>query len=107
VLVASPLSPKGKISLPFVLGDLAESGVTRLLVEAGQGVFTSFLTAGLWDHLYIMRAPVLIGADGRDAFGKLGVKNLDAAFRPVLVSREALGDDLLEIYTPPKSADGS
>lgn len=107
VVVPSPLSPKGKISLPFALAHLAETGVTRLLVEAGQGVFTSFLTAGLWDHLYIMRAPVVIGTDGRDAFGKLGVKHLDAALRPVLQSREVLGDDLLEIYTPPKSASGT
>lgn len=103
-LVASPLAPTGGISLPFALSHLAGKGVTRLMVEAGQGVFTSFLTSGLWDHLYIMRAPVLIGSDGRDAFGPLGADRLEAALRPVLISRETQGPDVLEIYAPPVSA---
>lgn len=103
MVVTSPLSATGQVNLPFALSHLAANGVTRLMVEAGQGVFTSFLTSGLWDHLYIMRAPVVIGTDGRDAFGSLGVDDLAAGLRPVLQSREVLGDDLLEIYTPPVS----
>lgn len=106
-VVTTPLSPCGQIPLPFVLSHLASSGVTRLMVEAGQGVFTSFLTSGFWDHLYIMRAPVVIGADGRDAFGVLGVDDLASGLRPVLQSREALGPDLLEIYTPPVPPTGT
>lgn len=103
-VVTTPVCLNGTLDLNFVLAHLAEKGVTRLMVEAGQGVFTSFLKSGLWDHLYIMRASVIVGADGVDAFGGLDTDTLDAALRPVLVSREALGPDLLEIYAPPVSA---
>lgn len=96
-----PLSPDGMLSIVVLLKLLAEDGVTRLMVEAGQGVFTSFLKSGLWDYLNMFRAPVILGAGGRDAFGPLGIAGLDAALRPKLLSRHLTGDDLLEIYENP------
>lgn len=96
-----PISPDGMLSLVVILKLLAEEGVTRLMVEAGQGVFTSFLKSGLWDYLHLFRAPVILGAGGKDAFGPLGIAGLDAALRPKLLSRHLTGDDLLEIYENP------
>lgn len=92
------ISPTGGLSIPFILQDLAAQGVTRLLVEAGQGIFTSFLTSGQWDELHLYRAPILIGSDGRDAFGGLGVTRIDQALLPSLISRHNMGCDVLEIY---------
>lgn len=88
----------GGLALPPVLQSLAARGITRLMVEAGQGVLTSFLRAGLWDDLYIMRAPVVIGRDGRDAFGPLGLAKLNDAIRPRLAERFECGTDLCELY---------
>lgn len=95
---AAELSPTGGLSIPHVLRDLASEGITRVMVEAGQGVFTSFLMSGLWDELHLYRAPIIIGSDGRDAFGALGVSKLESALKPRLMSRESIGADCLEIY---------
>lgn len=91
----------GKIEPAFVLETLAARGITRLMVESGQGVLTAFLASGLWDDLYIMRAPVILGADGRDAFGPLGLSSLKTAPRLTLLSREPCGADLVEHYRRP------
>ena len=92
------LSTNGKVSIPFVLEFLAEKGVTRLLVEAGQGVFTSFLKLKVWDYLHLYRAPILIGHGGLDAFGDLELQGLGNAPKLELLSREEIGRDSLEIY---------
>lgn len=97
-IIGSDLDPEGKISVRFVLKYLADMGVTRLMVEAGQGVFTSFLRSGLWDEMHLYRAPIIIGGDGRDALGAIGVGNLNDAPRLELRSQEKLGADILEIY---------
>lgn len=97
-VIRAPQAGDGKIDPGFVLHTLAARGITRLMVEAGQGVLTSFLHSGLWDDLYIMRAPIILGADGRDAFGAMGISKLAAAIRPHLISREALGPDFVERY---------
>jgi len=100
-ILPADLEDNGKISIPFVLKSLAVDGVTRLMVEAGQDVFTSFLKSGLWDYLHLYRAPMIIGADGKDAFGALGVTDLGKAPRLKLVDQQSLGDDVLEIYENP------
>lgn len=92
------LSTNGKVSIPFVLEFLAEKGVTRLLVEAGQGVFTSFLKLKVWDYLHLYRAPIIIGQGGLDAFGDLELQGLGNAPKLELISREEMGRDSLEIY---------
>lgn len=97
-VIGADLGPDGSVSIPFVLKTLSSMGVTRLMVEAGQGVFTSFLRSGLWDELHLYRAPILIGGDGKDAFGALGVRDIGGALRLTLLSEEKLGDDVLEIY---------
>lgn len=97
-IVGADLDPEGKISIPFVLKHLADRGITRVMVEAGAGVFTSFLKSGLWDEMHLYRAPIIIGGDGKDAFGGLGVSALGDAPRLRLMSQEKLGEDILEIY---------
>ena len=97
-VVEMDLSANGRVSLPFVLEYLAEHGITRLMVEAGQNVLTAFLKFKIWDHLLIFRAPIIIGSAGVDAFGDLEMDDAAKAPRPVLVSIEQHGDDLLEIY---------
>ncbi len=97
-VVEMDVSANGRVSLPFVLEYLAEQGMTRLMVEAGHSLFTTFLKYKIWDHLLLFRAPVLIGSAGVDAFGDLEMNDVSKAPRLVFVSKEQYGDDLLEIY---------
>ena len=48
----------------WVLADLADRGVRRLMVEGGGTVHAQFLTAGLADELHLVVAPFFVG-DGR------------------------------------------
>ncbi len=72
---------------------LAEQGITRLLVEGGQGISTAFLQSGLVDRLYWFRAPLVLGEGGMSAFAETsGLK------RFTLAQTRRLGEDTLEIY---------
>ncbi len=82
---------QGRPDLRAVLAELAQRGITRLLVEGGTAVENAFLAQGLADRLEIFRAPVMAGEDGRPApdfpLGKY-----------VLSGRRVLGSDVLESY---------
>src|SRR5262249_27094808 len=60
-------STDGLLDLPAVLRQLAERGITRLMVEAGPILATAFLNADLVDEAVLLRAPAPIGSDGIDA----------------------------------------
>lgn len=83
----------GRVSISAVLERLAAEGVTRVMVEAGQGVFSAFLSAGLWDELYLYRAGAISGEAYLPA-----VTDPDLMPTSGMVRREQLGDDILEIY---------
>lgn len=88
----------GRLDLGAVLSALGGMGITRLLVEGGAKVVTSFLQADFFDRLLWFRAPSLIGGDGVAAIGPLGLEKL--ASRTQLVRKDIclLGRDVLEIY---------
>ncbi|MBL3677312.1 MAG: bifunctional diaminohydroxyphosphoribosylaminopyrimidine deaminase/5-amino-6-(5-phosphoribosylamino)uracil reductase RibD [Alphaproteobacteria bacterium] len=90
----------GSTGIRAVLGRLAKEGITRLLVEGGPTVITSFLQSGLWDRLLLFRAPSLLGADARAAIGPLALTDIASGPRVILDSREVLGADILEVYRP-------
>ena len=48
--------------------DLADRGVTRLLVEGGGHIHTLFLTSGLADELRLAVAPFLVGEEDAPRF---------------------------------------
>lgn len=58
----------GRFDLSSLLETMAEEGMTRVMVEAGQGVNDAFLSAGLIDEIAWFRAPSKIGPDGVSAF---------------------------------------
>ncbi|MFO1047950.1 MAG: bifunctional diaminohydroxyphosphoribosylaminopyrimidine deaminase/5-amino-6-(5-phosphoribosylamino)uracil reductase RibD [Geminicoccaceae bacterium] len=86
--------------LSAMLGVLAEQGITRLLVEGGSAVATSFLRAGLVDRIYLFDAPLLIGGDGAAAVGPLGVHRLADARRWRRVEERPVGADRLLVLEP-------
>jgi diaminohydroxyphosphoribosylaminopyrimidine deaminase/5-amino-6-(5-phosphoribosylamino)uracil reductase len=88
---------EGGLSLPHVLAQLGERGITRLLVEAGSRLASAFVNEGLVDRIYWYRAPLVIGAAGLPA---LEGSNASLEALPRLRSRslQKLGEDTLEIF---------
>lgn len=89
---------RGRPDIAAVLTDLAARGITRLLVEGGATVHSSFVNRGLADRLEIFRAPILLGSSGRPAVDALAALSLDEAPRFVPLERRTLGNDLLESF---------
>ncbi|MEJ5330782.1 MAG: dihydrofolate reductase family protein [Desulfobaccales bacterium] len=56
-----PVGPNGGIHLPVLLTQLAELGITALMVEGGAQVITSFLNSRLVDQVVVTVAPILVG----------------------------------------------
>jgi len=81
-----------------VLHSLADSGITRLLVEGGGQIAASFLNAGLVDGIHWYRAGRVLGGDGLAALAPLEYANLAAAPRFQRMTSTPLGDDLLETW---------
>ncbi|WP_291687296.1 bifunctional diaminohydroxyphosphoribosylaminopyrimidine deaminase/5-amino-6-(5-phosphoribosylamino)uracil reductase RibD [Bradyrhizobium sp.] len=81
-----------------VLQALAEKGITRLLVEGGARVASSFVAAGLVDEVWLLRGPDAIGTDGITALDALPLTAISQS--PVLKVRasETLQKDTLTIY---------
>lgn len=71
----------GRLPVAGALATLAGQGITRVLVEGGAAVATSFLKAGSVDRVEWFRAPMLIGGDGLAAIGPLGTDILAQALR--------------------------
>jgi diaminohydroxyphosphoribosylaminopyrimidine deaminase / 5-amino-6-(5-phosphoribosylamino)uracil reductase len=95
--VAVSASPPG-LDVLAVVRALAEKGITRLMVEGGSRVASSFVSANLVDEVWLLR--------GLDAIGAAGVPALDAlpltaitqspGFR--LRASESLDKDTLTVY---------
>jgi diaminohydroxyphosphoribosylaminopyrimidine deaminase / 5-amino-6-(5-phosphoribosylamino)uracil reductase len=86
------------LDLPSVLHALSERGITRLLVEGGSRVASSFVAAGLADEIWLLRGPNAIGADGIAALDALPLTAItqSSAFR--VRDSETLDQDSLTVY---------
>jgi diaminohydroxyphosphoribosylaminopyrimidine deaminase / 5-amino-6-(5-phosphoribosylamino)uracil reductase len=97
IRVASATTPPG-LDLPAVLGALAEKGITRLLVEGGARVASSFVAANLVDEVWLLRGPKAVGSDGVAALDALPLSALTGSPTFKLRASESLQRDALTIY---------
>ena len=97
-IVTIPKNDQGQIDLKAAMSELSEKGITRLLVEGGAGLMTSFMKAELYDQLYWFRAGSVIGADGLSAAQPLGIENIDQKIHLNHAEQMTLGEDVLDIY---------
>jgi diaminohydroxyphosphoribosylaminopyrimidine deaminase/5-amino-6-(5-phosphoribosylamino)uracil reductase len=97
IRVATTTTPPG-LDLLAVLHALAEKGITRLLVEGGARVASSFVTGGLVDEIWLLRGPDAVGADGVAALDALPLTSITQS--PTFERRagETLQNDTLTIY---------
>jgi 3,4-dihydroxy 2-butanone 4-phosphate synthase/GTP cyclohydrolase II len=88
-LLTLPPDEEGRVSLAALLEKLAEAGISKLMVEGGAQVITSFLTQGLVDWIAITIAPVFWGGLPAVGPGLPGMTRLKAVYA------EQLGDDIV------------
>jgi diaminohydroxyphosphoribosylaminopyrimidine deaminase / 5-amino-6-(5-phosphoribosylamino)uracil reductase len=90
-------TPAG-LDLAAMLHALAERGITRLLVEGGSRVASSFISAGLADEFWLLRGASAIGADGVAALDALPVSAITRSPGFRVRASESLGSDTLTVY---------
>jgi diaminohydroxyphosphoribosylaminopyrimidine deaminase / 5-amino-6-(5-phosphoribosylamino)uracil reductase len=96
--VATATAPPPGLDLAAVLHALAEKGITRLLVEGGARVASSFVAAGLVDEAWLLRGPDPIGADGVPALEALPLASITQSPGFKVRASETLQKDTLTIY---------
>jgi diaminohydroxyphosphoribosylaminopyrimidine deaminase/5-amino-6-(5-phosphoribosylamino)uracil reductase len=97
IRVAATSTPPG-LDLSAVLHALAGKGITRLMVEGGARVASSFVAAGLVDEVWLLRGAEAVGADGVAALDALPLTSITQS--PTFKQRasETLQKDALTIY---------
>lgn len=85
-------------SMRRVAEDLAATGVSRLLVEGGQGVHTQFLGAALADELHVVVAPFFVGDSRAHRVVADGPLPWNRSRRADLAEVRQLGDVVLLRY---------
>jgi diaminohydroxyphosphoribosylaminopyrimidine deaminase/5-amino-6-(5-phosphoribosylamino)uracil reductase len=98
IRVATTTAPPPGLDLREVLHALAEKGITRLLVEGGARVASSFVEAGLVDEVWLLRGTDPIGADGVAALEGLPLSSITQSPAFKLRASESLQKDTLTIY---------
>jgi len=98
VIRFAPSKTSPGLDLPAVLHALADKGITRLLVEGGARVASSFVAAGLVDEVWLLRGPDPIGADGVAALDALPLSAITQSPALRLRASESLQKDTLTIY---------
>jgi diaminohydroxyphosphoribosylaminopyrimidine deaminase / 5-amino-6-(5-phosphoribosylamino)uracil reductase len=98
IRVATTTTPPPGLDLVAVLHALAQKGITRLMVEGGARVASSFVAAGLVDEVWLLRGPDPIGADGVAALDALPLAAITQSPEFRVRASEALQQDTLTIY---------
>lgn len=97
-VVEIPEGPDHTVDLGAALMVLAESGVTRVLVEGGAHLAAGLLRAGLVDRLVWFRSARFMGGDGLPSAVAFGVDHLAQAPRFERVEIRPVAEDVMEIY---------
>ena len=88
----------GRPEIADILTQLAERGITRVLVEGGGQLSAAFLKAGMVDRLAWFRAPSVIGGDGIPAIAEAGIGSLSQAFGFIRIGGTRAGNDVFEEF---------
>src|SRR5947209_331811 len=97
IRVSTTTSPPG-LDVLAVLHALAVRGITRLMVEGGARVASSFVTAGLADEVWLLRGSETVGAEGVAALDALQLTAITQSPGFKVRASESLGKDTLTVY---------
>ena len=98
IRVATATPPPPGLDLAAVLRALAGKGITRLLVEGGSRVGSSFVAADLVDEVWLLRGSDPIGDDGIAALDALPLIAITGSPKFKTRASEKLQRDTLTIY---------
>jgi diaminohydroxyphosphoribosylaminopyrimidine deaminase/5-amino-6-(5-phosphoribosylamino)uracil reductase len=98
IRVPTTSTPPPGLDLMGVLRALAEKGITRLLVEGGARVASSFVAAGLIDEVWLLHGPDTVGAEGIAALDALPLSAITRSPTFKVRASETLQNDTLTIY---------
>ncbi len=93
-----PVSSNIGLDISEALDVLTRNDIRSLLIEGGGQLAASFIQLGVIDVIEWFRAPVILGGDGRDGIGNLGLQSLNDCHRFNRVSVKEVGTDLHETY---------
>jgi diaminohydroxyphosphoribosylaminopyrimidine deaminase/5-amino-6-(5-phosphoribosylamino)uracil reductase len=97
IRVATTSTPP-RLDLPGMLHALSGKGITRLLVEGGARVASSFVASGLVDEVWLLRGAEAVGADGVAALDALPLTSITQSPDFRVRASESLQKDTLTIY---------
>ena len=92
------------VDLGYVLDDLAQRGVQRLMVEGGGTMHTQFLAADLADEIHLVVAPFFVGDSNAPRFVGDARFPQGPANRMELADVQQIGDVVLLRYVPRKAS---
>jgi diaminohydroxyphosphoribosylaminopyrimidine deaminase/5-amino-6-(5-phosphoribosylamino)uracil reductase len=98
IRIASATAPTPGLDVLGVVRALADKGITRLMVEGGSRVASSFVTAGLVDEVWLLRGVDPVGADGVAALDPLQLTAITQSPDFKVRASESLDKDTLTIY---------
>jgi diaminohydroxyphosphoribosylaminopyrimidine deaminase/5-amino-6-(5-phosphoribosylamino)uracil reductase len=98
IRVATTSTPPPGLDLLAVLHALSDKGITRLLVEGGARVASSFVSAGLVDEVWLLRGPDPVGGNGVPALEALPLTTITQSPDFRMRASESLQRDSLTIY---------
>lgn len=89
----------GQVDIPKLLPRLGAKGITSVLVEGGNRVFTTIFKSRIVDRLICFIAPKITGL-GIAAVGDLGIRNINAAIGIKNIRIKRFEDDLMITGSP-------
>lgn len=93
VLVAQR-DQEGRVALQSLMKQLAERGISSLLVEGGKEVITSLLKERLVNRMVVITAPLIVGT-GVEGIGDLGITDLGRAIKPTSCEIQRRSGDVI------------
>jgi diaminohydroxyphosphoribosylaminopyrimidine deaminase/5-amino-6-(5-phosphoribosylamino)uracil reductase len=98
VIRVPPQADPSALEPPALLKALAEKGITRLMIEGGSRVASSFMQSGLVDEIWLLRGPGEIGPDGIAALDALPLTAITQSPAYCVRASETLDHDTITIY---------
>jgi diaminohydroxyphosphoribosylaminopyrimidine deaminase/5-amino-6-(5-phosphoribosylamino)uracil reductase len=93
--VLSLPGPRGKVAFSRLLHELGRRGIKSVMVEGGAEIAASALRAGAVDKVLFFYAPKLLGGEGKEMVGLLGISRVAHAIRVHKIEVERLGNDVV------------
>ena len=88
-------SRNDRVPWPPLLRKLADLGVVSLLIEGGAEIAASALKQKIVDKVALFYAPKIVGGDGRDMIGPLGIDTMARALALRRFELQRCGEDIL------------